>query len=122
MSLFNEDITEGFKLSSGVQSRYKIDCDYLQDRDIQAIAIRFTEILPPFGFVEGVPQGGLRLQWELEAYETEDCPTLLIVDDVLTTGASMEKLRGGREAIGAVIFARGDWCPEWITPLCTVNM
>ncbi|KKL20362.1 hypothetical protein LCGC14_2456230, partial [marine sediment metagenome] len=43
--------------------------------------------------------------------------TLLIVDDVLTTGASMEKQRAGRtNTIGAVIFARGD-CPAWVKPL-----
>lgn len=38
---------------------------------------------------------------------------LLIVDDVLTTGRSMEKQRSKREAKGIVLFARGP-CPLWV--------
>ena len=40
---------------------------------------------------------------------------MLIVDDVFTTGASMEALHTPGD-IGAVVFARG-LCPSWITPL-----
>lgn len=61
-----------------------------------------------------MPRGGLRLAEALKLYVTEGA--LLIVDDVLTTGASMEEFRNGREALGAVIFARGH-CPSWVVPL-----
>ena len=47
---------------------------------------------------------------------------VLIVDDVLTTGNSMNKLLHSlpyeheRGIVGAVVFARGP-CPTWIKPL-----
>jgi len=45
---------------------------------------------------------------------------LLIVDDVLTTGSSMEEVRKEMgtyyQSEGFVLFARGE-CPDWITPL-----
>lgn len=48
--------------------------------------------------------------------------TILIVDDVLTTGKSMKEQRGKRiDAVGIVVFARGP-CPAWIRPLFTCNV
>lgn len=102
-----------FRLHSGKQSNWKIDCDALTDLDITALAEMIAEGLQ-FGSVEGVSTGGLRLAKALEVHVSEG--PLLIVDDVLTTGASIEKQRAGREAIGAVIFARGAW-PVWVMPL-----
>lgn len=103
-----------FSLHSGMTSRYKIECDALSDREIVWCARHLAAIVSPFGKVEGVPRGGLRLASALGAYATEGW--LLVVDDVLTTGASIEEHRAGRDAIGAVIFARGP-CPPWVTPL-----
>jgi len=45
---------------------------------------------------------------------------LLIVDDVCTTGASMEAHRRGRDALGAVLFARGP-VPSWVYSLFSMN-
>lgn len=103
-----------FILHSNATSAWKIDCDALTDADIAAVAAMFSEILPPFGSVEGVPRGGLRLAKALEPFVTTG--RVLIVDDVLTTGRSMEDQRAGRDAIGAVIFAR-NVCRPWIVPL-----
>ena len=49
---------------------------------------------------------------------TRLCGDMLIVDDVLTTGASMEheRARCSGRTIGVVLFARGP-CPEWIHPV-----
>lgn len=113
-----------FQLHSGEVSAYKIDCDSLSDSDIATIARMLKDRLPPFGSVEGVPRGGLRLADELRQYARPGverkgwygATPLLIVDDVFTTGMSMEEHRGWRLAKGAVIFAR-EQTPEWITPL-----
>jgi orotate phosphoribosyltransferase len=103
-----------FQLHSGQSSEWKIDCDALTDDDMIGLASMLSEILPPFGRVEGVPTGGLRLADTMLRYRSDG--PLLIVDDVLTTGASMEAHRHDRQAIGAVIFARGR-CPWWVIPL-----
>lgn len=103
-----------FVAHSGTTLPYKIDCDALSDADLATLA---TEIARRFKFsaVEGVPRGGLRLAKALEPYATVE-GGLLVIDDVLTTGASMEKQRAGRDAKGVVIFARGPWA-SWVLPL-----
>lgn len=104
-----------FVLHSGSPSSWKIDCDVLSQKDWQALAIIAREFLPDYGPVEGVPRGGLLFADALRQYSTPDGP-LLIVDDVASTGRSMEIQRAGREAIGCVVFARGNY-PWWVLPL-----
>lgn len=120
MSLFNYG---SFTLHSGDKSDFKIDCDYLDGDDIAAIAVQIYEKCKPFREVIGVPSGGLRLAAALHPYRYP-CPEypVLVVDDVLTTGTSMEEaksqIKGG--AIGCVIFARRS-CPEWVTSIFQMN-
>jgi orotate phosphoribosyltransferase len=106
-----------FKLHSGEETFFKIDCDALSDEDLDTLARLATEMLTTYCDVEGVPTGGTRFAKALEKYawkiEGAVNPPLLIVDDVLTTGASMEEQRAGRKAQGIVIFARGQ-CPDWV--------
>lgn len=114
MSLFN---VGKFKLHSGSNSSFKIDCDYLSNSDIEALASLIADIIG-FGKVIGVPRGGIRLAKALEKY-CSDNNTTLIVDDVLTTGNSMEEAKSKLEdekVIGVVIFARGK-CPSWVISL-----
>jgi len=118
-NLFNSD---WYELHSGNVSNIKIDCDALTDADIETLA----EIICNRWVVSdviGVPSGGLRLS---EAILRRVVPTghRLIVDDVLTTGTSMEKARkksGWNSAIGVVVFARGR-CPSWVTPLFDASL
>lgn len=110
-----------FKLSGGRESSYKIDCDVLLSLDYVCLAGMITKLVPPFSSVEGVPQGGLALAEAMMPHITAGANRLLVVDDVLTTGGSIERVadvhrRPGREVIGAVIFARGP-CPNWVWPL-----
>jgi adenine/guanine phosphoribosyltransferase-like PRPP-binding protein len=56
----------------------------------------------------------------MRRYFDVESDRLLIVDDVWTTGGSMEEHRAGRDAIGAVLFARGP-VADWVTPLFTLN-
>lgn len=108
-----------FTLHGGQETTWKIDCDALTDADVQTLAAMLVERLPSFGSVEGVPTGGLRLADALKA-SIKPWATHLIVDDVITTGGSMEAVRKGRKAIGAVLFARGP-CPSWVTPLFSMS-
>ena len=104
-----------FTLHSGSKSFWKIDCDALTDEDYLGLVRMALERLPSFGSVEGVPRGGLKLAAALRSHVTPGGP-LLIVDDVVTTGNSLERHRNGRVAIGLVIFARGR-VPHWVHPL-----
>ena len=100
-----------FTSHSGTILHWKIDCDTLGLEDWECIASVVANHLPVFGAVEGVPRGGLCFARALEPYVTSG--PLLIVDDVLTTGGSMEDHRDGRPAMGVVLFAR-DQPPRWI--------
>ena len=145
--------TGDFTLRSGVQSAWKIECDALTLEDWRGLAAMAVERLPPFGRVEGVPRGGLPFADALQGYRrckmcghTWDAhlhyagwpavsfnppcsswvaaPRLLIAEDVVTTGGSMERFRVGLrrsedEAVGVAAFGRGDkskW-PLWVTVL-----
>lgn len=107
-----------FTLASGAKSGWKIECDGISPDEWLALAKIASEILPPFGAVEGVPRGGIPFADALCSYATEG--PLLICEDVVTTGGSMERQRAGRDAIGVAVFAR--WvCPSWVTPIFTMT-
>ena len=120
MSLFR---LGDFTLHSGSKSYFRIDCDALTDDDWKCLARMVYELCKPFRKVVGVPLGGLKLAGALKPYcfPSPEYP-VLIVDDVLTTGNSMEEIRKsvGTDCKGAVVFAR-DRCPSWITPLFFVS-
>lgn len=106
---------------SGKELDFKFDCDAFSDKDIEGFAkiisrkIRFSEVI-------GIPTGGTRLALALNKYTTYNS-CLLIVDDVLTTGKSMqeERIKAGRlGTLGAVIIARGP-CPDWIHSILQFN-
>ena len=115
MTLFRH---KQFEAHSGEMLRWKIDCDALSQEDWRCLAQVVADIIGPIGRVEGVPRGGLQLAVALWPYITTG--PLLIVDDVLTTGASMEAHRAGRDAVGTVIFARRT-CPSWVYPIFQVT-
>lgn len=108
-------------LNSGKSSDFKIECDYLTTEDIECFAYLISKKYK-FGKVVGVPRGGVRIEDALQQYSTNDNDTLLIVDDVLTTGGSMERYKkmyedwGYSNIVGVVLFARGE-CPNWIKPI-----
>lgn len=119
-----------FVLNSGAESKWKLECDRFIEENAEGLAYLIRLLVGPFGSVEGVPRGGLRLAYELARWRSPAGPHL-IVDDVLTTGGSMERARNSyaenhpgevapivkhTQVIGAVVFARGR-CPAWITPL-----
>lgn len=112
-----------FQLHSGQCSTWKIDCDALDNEDVATLATMLVERLPQFGEVQGIPTGGTRLARALAPYSTTG--PVLIVDDVYTTGDSMEGWRRGLDdaspvftpdPIGAVLFARQPPAP-WVHAL-----
>lgn len=110
--LFN---IQPFVSHSGLKLDWKIDCDALGAEDLMALAKLISRRFK-FGSVLGIPTGGVGLAFALKPYITVG--PRLIVDDVLTTGASMEEAHTLPDDIGVVIFARGPHS-DWITPIFT---
>ena len=81
------------------------------------------ELSPPFRKAVGIPRGGVKLGNLLDVHGTgkkED--PICIVDDVLTTGESMNEFkrikqwREPKKYIGWVVFARTP-PPDWVNVL-----
>ena len=112
-----------FKLHSEQESDWKIECDALTPADWETLA-KLIDKRCRFSLVYGVPSGGALLARALFKYQTEDSRfPILLVDDVLTTGKSMQQGRlalGNNEVIGCVVFAR---CtpPDWVHALFQYN-
>lgn len=118
------------QLHSGGESWWSLDCDDLSDSELAVCAKMISLKNGPFAqAVEPSSHHGSaapRLASILnQVYATHHIGDgLIAVDDVLTTGASLEELRKelqrqypNADAVrGYVIFARGD-CPDWITPI-----
>jgi orotate phosphoribosyltransferase len=106
-----------FTLHSGNTSKFKIECDALVDADWDAIAM-WIRTRYRFSEVYGVPTGGTKLADRLKDYTTPNS-CFLIVDDVFSTGVSMQAARdkfGRLDTLGVVVFSRGQ-CPQWIQPI-----
>jgi len=115
MSLF---IRQNIILHSGQKSDFKIECEALTDEDIETLAYLISKKFR-FSRVIGIVRGGMRLMLAMEQYiSPEEKFPVLIVDDVLTTGGSMEdaKKKLGEPCLGVVIYARGE-CPYWVYPV-----
>ena len=117
-------VRRNFKSHSGLDLTWKIEMDALSDAEWWTIKKMIMEITPPFKEVVGIPRGGVKLASLLDEHTTgEKTDPILIVDDVLTTGASIENFltsyqrnRKPFTAIGWVVFARTQ-CPSWVNAL-----
>jgi hypothetical protein len=104
------DLSE-FVGNSGNVLPWRVECDALTDADWEALAFMAVSLLPPFHTVEGVPRGGLPFADALREHCTTDGKTLLIADDVCTTGGSLTRHRANRPSWCVVAFARGPLPP-----------
>ena len=117
MTLF---VKENFISHAGKELDFKIECDGLSHKDWETLAYIVSKKYK-FRNVIGVPKGGLKLSQPLQRYNDHSSNNILIVDDVLTTGMSMEEVKKKLNSkiyniIGIVVFARNS-CPEWINPI-----
>ncbi len=105
---------------SSVNLPWKINCDTMTDEDWAGLA-QIVRAKFSFSQVMGIPRGGLKFAAALRPF-CSDGP-LLLVDDVMTTGRSMEEYRAYHPTmptIGVVVFSRGP-VPDWIHPIFVVN-
>ena len=112
-----------FKSHSGLDLTWKIEMDALTPNEWDCISHMIRELSPPFREVIGIPRGGNVLGKLMNRHGTgkrED--PICIVDDVLTTGESMNEFKTKRQwrnpskYIGWVVFARSQ-PPDWVTAL-----
>jgi hypothetical protein len=115
---------EGIELHSGGKSQFKIECDALDDGDLEFFAwITATYLVADFSEVHGIPRGGIRFAKALEKYKGKE-GAILIVDDVYTTGMSIREFTrnflvnhfASPPMRFVVMFARNK-TPEWIIPI-----
>jgi hypothetical protein len=121
----NDDLFQlgNFTPHSGKKSFWKIECDNLSQEEWGFFAQIIHEKHPHYQSVEGVPRGGLALAANLSQWSSGDMSDpILIVDDVLSTGASMGQQRAGRSnCIGVVVFSRAATIPAWIEAIFTLT-
>jgi hypothetical protein len=101
------------KLSSGKPSLFKIECDALTPEDWACLAYLGSSLVPKFGEVVGVPNGGLAFAEAMSHFSRRSRwpRPRLVVDDVYTTGGSIRKImREGDLAL--VAFARKPLPPD----------
>lgn len=125
MPLFEE---KDFITHSGLRTFWKIECDSLTEEDWATLA-KIVASTIKFRRAIGVPSvNGEKFAEQLNILSNPYSSTILLVDDVLTTGKSLEELwdeqldEGSSPDFikGAVVFARGE-CPGWITPIFQLN-
>ena len=111
MSLFQK---VDFKSHSGLNLSWKIECDEISKKEWKCLAEMIMDYEKrPFQAALGIPRGGIILGTYLNEYSTQNIEDpYLIVDDVLTTGGSMDDFVNSYfrnrkpNYFGWVVFAR----------------
>jgi orotate phosphoribosyltransferase len=121
-SLFEK---KSFIMHSGEKSDFKIECDTLTSEDIETLAYLISRRFE-FNGVYGIPTGGVKIANALKKYTNKKAIDYLIVDDVITTGNSMEeaadKFKYREPIIGVVLFARNRYpISRWIYPMFSMS-
>ena len=99
---------KSFKSHAGLNLTWKIQCDGLDREDWDTLSQIVSERIS-FGRVIGIPRGGLVFAEALQVYAQSNSSTVLVADDVYTTGTSMREAmqKLPETTVGVVAFARG---------------
>lgn len=111
MNLFQHS---AFRSHAGRELTWKIECDALTDDDIECLAHQLLRIVRIRGITTprfiGIPRGGIRLASamnRLANVAVSSDKSQVIVDDVYTTGMSMQQAMDQHGAVfGVVLFTR----------------
>ena len=115
-------VEEDFKSHAGLDLHWKLEMDALDEAEWKCNARMIMEYqTEPFQAAIGIPRGGLKLSVYLNDYSTQNNnDPYLIVDDVLTTGGSMEEFKKDyfdkKKVFGWVVFSRQK-PPDWVRTL-----
>ena len=115
-------VEEDFKSHAGLDLHWKIEMDALDEAEWKCTARMIMEYqTEPFQAAIGIPRGGLKLSVYLNDYSTQNNnDPYLIVDDVLTTGGSMEEFKkeyfDKNKVFGWVVVSR-QRPPDWVRTL-----
>lgn len=112
-----------YTLSSGAQTRFKIECDDLNQNDYEALAYLVSKRYR-FKSVRGIPTGGNKFAAALMDHIDDGARLNLIVDDVYTTGDSFKAFRNQNfmredNVQGITIFSRSIITLDWVVPIFT---
>ncbi len=122
-----------FKSSAGLDLLWKIECDRMAPGDWECLAARVAERFT-FQYVYGVPKGkptgkdnGAAFADACRKHTTDDGDYYMIVDDVWTTGGSIEATKKATEhrfpnlpRVGVTAWNRsGKVPPQWIASIFT---
>ncbi len=118
-------LDQPFTSHSGLSLTWKVECDQLTKEDWRCIAKVVADGMA-FKKVIGIPYGGTLFAEALKPYCDDQSTYILIVDDVLTTGKSMEEVKEKLLAEdpdlrswmirGLVLYSRALEVPFWIVP------
>jgi len=106
-----------FTTHAGNIAHFKIECDALTDEELETFAFLISEKFK-FKLVYGIPSGGNKIAAILEKYVDPTSNYVLIIDDVYTTGKSMEdasKIFEDVQLQGVVLFARAPIKHSWVS-------
>jgi hypothetical protein len=116
-----------FTSRAGLLLPFEIEAEALTPDDWAAIAEAVAPRLPAFGAAVGVPRGGIPLALAIGPYRQPRRETVLVCEDVWTSGGSWRKVAAeyaGKNVVGLVLFARGPLPPgvravfheaDWLT-------
>lgn len=116
--------SSSFTTHAKIESNWKIECDVLTDEDWMVLARLGKTLIGDFGIVEGIPRGGIKFANELDKLKNQNSKTILIVDDVCTTGKSLIDFseRFNHQPLALVAFNRGRFNPWWLNSIFQSNV